>query len=74
MNPTRTRIDATRWHWQHGPIDLILSADGEPAALQAAYEARCKAAWRAACGLCAIRIARALSRRWQPLQAASRTN
>ncbi|MFM0692009.1 UPF0280 family protein [Paraburkholderia graminis] len=39
MNPTRTRIDATRWHWQHGPIDLILSADGEPAALQAAYEA-----------------------------------
>ncbi|WP_027802131.1 UPF0280 family protein [Paraburkholderia dilworthii] len=39
MNPTRTPIDATRWHWQHGPIDLILSADGEPAALQAAYEA-----------------------------------
>lgn len=39
MNPTRNRIDATRWHWQHGPIDLILSADGEPAALQEAYEA-----------------------------------
>ncbi|WP_025596627.1 UPF0280 family protein [Burkholderia sp. WSM2230] len=39
MNPTRTRIDATRWHWQHGPIDLILSADGEPAALQSAYAA-----------------------------------
>lgn len=37
MNPTRTRIDATRWHWQHGPIDLILSADGEPAALESAY-------------------------------------
>ncbi|OAJ59866.1 thiamine biosynthesis protein ApbE [Paraburkholderia ginsengiterrae] len=39
MNPTRTQLDATRWHWQHGPIDLILSADGEPAAVQAAYEA-----------------------------------
>ena len=39
MNPTRTRLDATRWHWQHGPIDLILEADGEPAALQAAYDA-----------------------------------
>ncbi|WCM23932.1 UPF0280 family protein [Paraburkholderia bryophila] len=39
MNPTRTRLDATRWHWQHGPIDLILDADGEPTALQAAYDA-----------------------------------
>jgi hypothetical protein len=39
MNPTRTRLDATRWHWQHGPIDLILSADGEPAAVQLAYDA-----------------------------------
>ncbi|ACD18701.1 UPF0280 family protein [Paraburkholderia phytofirmans] len=39
MNPTRTRLDATRWHWQHGPIDLILSADGTPQAVQAAYEA-----------------------------------
>jgi len=39
MNPTRTRLDASRWHWQHGPIDLILSADGDPAALKAAYDA-----------------------------------
>lgn len=39
MNPTRTRLDSTRWHWQHGPIDLILSADGTPQAVQAAYEA-----------------------------------
>ncbi|HYS66735.1 MAG TPA: UPF0280 family protein [Paraburkholderia sp.] len=39
MNATRTQLDATRWHWQHGPIDLILSADGEPAAVHAAYEA-----------------------------------
>jgi len=39
MNPTRTRLDSTRWHWQHGPIDLILSADGTPQTVQAAYEA-----------------------------------
>ncbi|MFM0659269.1 UPF0280 family protein [Paraburkholderia sediminicola] len=39
MNATRTQLDAARWHWQHGPIDLILSADGEPLAVQAAYEA-----------------------------------
>lgn len=39
MSPTRTRLDAHRWHWQHGPIDLILGAHGEPAALQAAYHA-----------------------------------
>ncbi|MFL9866832.1 UPF0280 family protein [Paraburkholderia fungorum] len=38
MNATRTQLDAARWHWQHGPIDLILSADGEPSAVQAAYE------------------------------------
>ncbi|RDK03221.1 UPF0280 family protein [Paraburkholderia lacunae] len=39
MSATRTRLDAARWHWQHGPIDLILGADGEPSAVQAAYEA-----------------------------------
>ncbi|NPT61674.1 UPF0280 family protein [Paraburkholderia elongata] len=37
MNATRSQLDAARWHWQHGPIDLILSADGEPSAVQAAY-------------------------------------
>jgi ApbE superfamily uncharacterized protein (UPF0280 family) len=39
MNPTRTRLDEYRWHWQHGPIDLILGADGEPDAVRAAYDA-----------------------------------
>jgi hypothetical protein len=39
MTPTRNRLDANRWHWQHGPIDLIVGADGEPAAVQAAYDA-----------------------------------
>jgi hypothetical protein len=27
-----------RWHFQHGPIDLIIDADGEPAAVAAALE------------------------------------
>ncbi|HEX3378228.1 MAG TPA: UPF0280 family protein [Paraburkholderia sp.] len=39
MIPTCTRLDEHRWHWQHGPIDLILGADGEPDAVRAAYEA-----------------------------------
>ncbi|MGF6854265.1 UPF0280 family protein [Paraburkholderia sp. CI3] len=39
MTPTRTRLDEHRWHWQHGPIDLILGADGEPDAVRAAYDA-----------------------------------
>ncbi len=26
----RTRLDAQRWHFQHGPIDIVLGADGEP--------------------------------------------
>lgn len=39
MTPTRTRLDDHRWHWQHGPIDLILGADGEHDAVRAAYDA-----------------------------------
>ncbi len=39
MNATRTPLDDRRWHWQHGPIDLILTADGDEAAVRAAYEA-----------------------------------
>jgi ApbE superfamily uncharacterized protein (UPF0280 family) len=39
MTPTRNRLDEHRWHWQHGPIDLILGADGEPDAVRAAYDA-----------------------------------
>lgn len=28
-----------RWHWQHGPIDLVLVAEGEASAVAAAHEA-----------------------------------
>ena len=34
----RRRLDADRWHFQHGPIDCIVSADGEDAAIAAAIE------------------------------------
>jgi hypothetical protein len=30
-HPVRARLTGERWHFQHGPIDLILTADGEPA-------------------------------------------
>jgi hypothetical protein len=42
MGPTRARLDARRWHFQHGPIDLVLEAFGPDAAVAAAYER----AWR----------------------------
>jgi ApbE superfamily uncharacterized protein (UPF0280 family) len=39
MTATRAPLDANRWHLQHGPIDLIIGADGEAAAVHAAHEA-----------------------------------
>ncbi|RFU48910.1 UPF0280 family protein [Paraburkholderia sp. DHOC27] len=39
MTATRARLDANRWHLQHGPIDLIIGADGEATAVHAAHEA-----------------------------------
>jgi uncharacterized protein len=35
MGPTRARLDARRWHFQHGPIDLVLEAFGADAAVAA---------------------------------------
>jgi ApbE superfamily uncharacterized protein (UPF0280 family) len=34
----RARLADGRWHFQHGPIDLIIGADGESAAVHAAAE------------------------------------
>ena len=34
----RRRFADGRWHFQHGPIDCILAADGDPAAVAAAVE------------------------------------
>jgi len=39
MNPQRARLDADRWHWQHGPIDIVAQAEGEAGAVAAAHEA-----------------------------------
>ncbi len=36
---TRQRLDGGRWFLQHGPINCIVLAEGEPAAIAAAYEA-----------------------------------
>ena len=39
MQVQRARLDGGRWHFQHGPIDLVIGADGEAAAVAAAHEA-----------------------------------
>jgi ApbE superfamily uncharacterized protein (UPF0280 family) len=39
----RASLDARRQHFQHGPIDLVLAAWGDPEAVRAAYE---RAWWR----------------------------
>ena len=39
MHATRRALDAQRQHWQHGPIDLVLEAWGDAAALARAYAA-----------------------------------
>jgi uncharacterized protein len=39
MFATRTLLPNQRWHFQHGPIDLIIGAVGEVAAVAAAHEA-----------------------------------
>jgi len=35
---TRTRLPDGRWHFQHGPIDLIIDAGGDPASVGCALE------------------------------------
>lgn len=42
MGPIRARLDARRWHFQHGPIDLVLEAVGDEPAVAGA----CELAWR----------------------------
>ncbi len=35
----RRPLPGARWHFQHGPIDCVIGADGEPAAVARAFEA-----------------------------------
>ena len=39
MQAQRKLLDAQRWHFQHGPIDLVISADGDSAAVASAHAA-----------------------------------
>lgn len=39
MQALRTQLDDGRWHFQHGPIDLVISADGDPVAIDSALNA-----------------------------------
>ncbi len=34
---TRALLDGGRWHFQHGPMDVVLQAEGEPQAVAAAH-------------------------------------
>src|SRR5262249_19189479 len=34
----RARFDDGRWHFQHGPIDLVIGADGDPRTIDRAVE------------------------------------
>ncbi len=47
MQACRKALTDGRWHFQHGPIDLIIQAHGEPDAVAAAHER----AWRRFSGL-----------------------
>jgi len=38
MNACRKLLPGGRWHFQHGPIDLVLQVDGEPLAVARAHE------------------------------------
>ena len=39
MPPIRHPLPGQRWHFQHGPIDLVIGAEGEPAAVALAHAA-----------------------------------
>ncbi|RUP34170.1 MAG: UPF0280 family protein [Curvibacter sp.] len=38
MQATRQALDGARWHFQHGPIDLVIAAEGEAQTVALAHE------------------------------------
>ncbi len=38
MAAQRTLLSGNRWHFQHGPIDLVIGADGDSSVVHAAHE------------------------------------
>ncbi len=53
--PVRCHLADGRWHFQHGPIDLLIGAEGEPSALAQAHEACWQAFQSVLIGLAAER-------------------
>ena len=47
MPAQRNALDGGRWHWSHGPIDIVAEAHGKPQAVAAAHEA----AWQRFCSV-----------------------
>jgi ApbE superfamily uncharacterized protein (UPF0280 family) len=45
MTPQRSALDSRRWHFNHGPIDIVAEAHGDPQTVAAAHEA----AWTRFC-------------------------
>jgi uncharacterized protein len=39
MSAQRSPLSGGRWHFQHGPIDIVIGAEGEPAAVKQAHQA-----------------------------------
>jgi len=39
MHAQRALLADGRWHFQHGPIDLVIGAEGEAGAVEAAHAA-----------------------------------
>jgi len=39
MTAQRSALDANRWHFNHGPIDIVAEAHGDPYAVAAAHDA-----------------------------------
>jgi uncharacterized protein len=39
MSAQRAPLSEGRWHFQHGPIDIVIGAHGEPAAIKQAHQA-----------------------------------
>ena len=39
MTASRAALPGQRWHFQHGPIDIVIGAEGAPTAVRAAHDA-----------------------------------
>ena len=38
MTAQRAPLSEGRWHFQHGPIDIVIGANGEPSAVAQAHQ------------------------------------